>query len=166
MYFMIFWKQSVRRNQNKWIQQALTMSSCCQRRGPGRGAPGPPASFAPLVSTHPRGGRELGRLCGTLLPGASLGQLSVGKQRVRQAAFNLCDVSMHQLMSHQSRIGGVASALCPHQVQGFQGWIVIRCHPASWPGPATHHWQGTVGYSTLCTLTFSLTTVTGIITLF
>lgn len=45
------------------------------------------------------------------------------------------------ICSHQSRIGGVASALGPHQVQRFQGRIVIRGHPASWPGPATHHWN-------------------------
>lgn len=45
------------------------------------------------------------------------------------------------LVSHQSRIRRIASALCPHQVQSFQRRIVIRGHPTSWPGPATHHWQ-------------------------
>lgn len=56
------------------------MFSCCQRRGPGTGAPWPPGSFAPQVSAHPEGGQGLGHLGGTPPPWASLGQLSTSKQ--------------------------------------------------------------------------------------
>lgn len=56
------------------------MFSCCQRRGPGTGAPWPPGSFAPQVSAHPEGGQGLGHLGGTPPPWASLGQLSTSEQ--------------------------------------------------------------------------------------
>lgn len=45
------------------------------------------------------------------------------------------------LASHQGGIWRIASTLGPHQVQSFKRGIVIRSHPASWPGSTTHHWR-------------------------
>lgn len=121
--------------------KVLTMFSCCQRTGPGKGALWPPGSSAPPVSAHPMGERGWGHPCGTRLLGASWGQLSGGERRFSHWSRWPESNRLHRTWSHQSWVWGVASALGPHQVQGFQGRIVIRGHPASRPGPSTHHWN-------------------------
>lgn len=121
--------------------RVLTMFSCCQRTGPGKGALWPPGSFAPLVSAHPTGEQGWGRPCGTRLLGASSGQLSGSERSLSDSRRSPERNGLYGSRSHQSWIRGVASALGPHQVQGLQGRIVIGGHPASRPGSATHHWN-------------------------
>lgn len=130
---------------------ALTRFSCCQRRAPGRGAPGPPGSSAPPASAHPRAGRGWGRPGGTRLPGASWGRLSEerrargGCEAVSQVDFLLFRAHRWLAATHQGWVRGVASALGPHQVQGLQGGVVVRGHPAVRPAPAPLHWKGRGG---------------------
>lgn len=119
------------------------MFSCCRRRAPGRGAPWPPGSSAPPASAHPRAARGWGRRGGTRLPGASLGRLSGGGCGVSffGVGWEVEFVPSARLVAtHQGWIGGVASALGPHQVQGLQGGVVVRGHPALRPATASLHW--------------------------
>lgn len=99
------------------------MFSCCQRRGPGTGAPWLPASSAPPVSVHPMGGQGSGHLCETPLPGASSGQLSGSKQK---RVMNL-----HNVLKRAALVNLLVQCASPEQ--GTKGSLCTW--PTPGPGP-------------------------------